>query len=86
MATGYSAADETLDRVRYARDDEEFRKAVSAFQEVVYNDPPAIFLAWEERMRAVSRKFDVHGQESGRDVTASLWRWRLADEARAGIQ
>jgi peptide/nickel transport system substrate-binding protein len=83
MATGYSAADETLDRVRYARDDEEFRKAVSAFQEVVYNDPPAIFLAWEERMRAVSRKFDVHGQESGRDVTASLWRWRPAEAETA---
>jgi peptide/nickel transport system substrate-binding protein len=81
LQTGYSAADAILERVRYAPNDEEFRNAVAAFQQVMHDDPPAVFLAWEERMRAVSQKFEVSGLEPGRDVIASLWRWRPADRA-----
>jgi ABC-type transport system substrate-binding protein len=83
LQTGYSAADETLEQVRYAANDEEFRNAVAAFQKVIHDDPPAVFLAWEERMRAVSQKFEVSGLEPGRDVIASLWRWRPAEAKTA---
>jgi peptide/nickel transport system substrate-binding protein len=83
LQTGYSAADETLEQVRYAATDEEFRNAVAAFQKVIHDDPPAVFLAWEERMRAVSQKFEVTGLEPGRDVIASLWRWRPAEARTA---
>jgi peptide/nickel transport system substrate-binding protein len=86
LQTGYSAADEALERIRYAPNDEEFRNAVAAFQQVMHDDPPAVFLAWEERMRAVSHKFEVTGLEPGRDVIASLWRWRLADQATTTSQ
>jgi peptide/nickel transport system substrate-binding protein len=86
IQTGYSAADETLDQVRYARTDEEFRNAVAAFQRVMHDDPPAIFLAWEERMRAVSREFQVPQLDAGRDVIATIWRWRPEGEANASAR
>ncbi len=86
LNSGYSAADATLDQVRYARTDDEFRNAVAAFQEVVFNDPPAIFLAWEERMRAVSRAFQVPPLEPGRDVVSNLWRWRPAQQTALSVQ
>ncbi|MGH9312480.1 MAG: hypothetical protein ACRD1S_04700, partial [Vicinamibacterales bacterium] len=86
LKSGYSAADDTLDHVRYAATDDDFRNAVAAFQQVMHDDPPAVFIAWEERVRAVSRKFNVPAQEPGRDVTYSLWRWRPATEASAQMQ
>jgi peptide/nickel transport system substrate-binding protein len=86
VRTAYSVADQALDRIRFASNDEEFRKGVAAFQQVIHDDPPAVFLAWEERMRAVSRKFHVPPLEPGRDVVASLWRWRPAAPASARAQ
>jgi peptide/nickel transport system substrate-binding protein len=86
LQTGYVAADATLENIRYARTDEDLRNAVAAFQQVIHDDPPAIFLAWEERVRAVSRKFHVPPPEPGRDVVASLWRWRPAAPASARAQ
>jgi peptide/nickel transport system substrate-binding protein len=86
LQSGYSAADSALNRVRYARNDHEFRAAVAAFQQIIHDDPPAVFLAWEERVRAVNRSFHVPPQEPGRDVVFSLWRWRPAAEARARAQ
>jgi peptide/nickel transport system substrate-binding protein len=86
LQSGFSAADAALDRVRYAKTDDEFRNAVAAFQQVIHNDPPAIFLAWEERVRAVNRTFQVPPQEPGRDIIFSLWRWRPADQRLARAQ
>jgi ABC-type transport system substrate-binding protein len=82
--SGYTAADASLERIRYAQDDDELRDAVAAFQQVMYDDPPAIFLAWEERLRAVSRTFQAPpSDEVGRDIVAGLWRWKPAAEVRA---
>jgi ABC-type transport system substrate-binding protein len=86
LQSGYTAADSALDRVRYAPNDEEFRNAVAAFQQAVHDDPPAVFLAWEERVRAVNRTFHVPPQDPGRDVTYSLWRWRPAAQMSARAQ
>lgn len=74
--SGYKAADPALDRIRLARSDEEIRAGVSDFFRILNDDPPAVFLAWQETSRSVSRRFDVAG-EPGRDIMTSAWRWRL---------
>ena len=72
--------DAGLDRVRHAASDEEYRAGVRAFQQAIVDAPPAIFLAWGERARAVSRRFDVPRPENGRDALATLRLWKPAAE------
>lgn len=67
--------DSALDHVRHAVTDNAYRSAVAEFQQAIGDDPPAIFLAWSERSRAVSKRFDVL-PEPGRDVLATLRLWR----------
>jgi len=74
--------DAALDRIRHASSDDEYRAGVTAFQQAIVDDPPAIFLAWGERARAVSRRFDVPVPENGRDVLATLRLWQPAAEKR----
>lgn len=74
--------DTALDAVRDARNDDEYRTGVAAFQRAIVDDPPAIFLAWSERARAVSTRFDVH-VEPGRDVLNTLRLWRPLTEPKA---
>jgi peptide/nickel transport system substrate-binding protein len=78
-----AAIDGALDRVRHAASDDEYRSGVTAFQQAVVDAPPAIFLAWSERARAVSRRFDVPVQEDGRDILATLYQWRPRVDQRA---
>ena len=61
------------------RVDEEYRAAVHGFQQAIVQDPPAIFLAWSERARAVSRRFDVP-VEPGRDILTTLRLWRPTND------
>jgi peptide/nickel transport system substrate-binding protein len=75
------AVDEALDRVRHAANDDEYRAGVAAFQDAIVDDPPAIFLAWSQRARAVSRRFEVP-IEPGRDVLGTLRLWRPAAGGR----
>jgi hypothetical protein len=70
-----SAADSGLDTIRHARNDETYRQGVAAFQRAIGNDPPAIFLAWIERARAVSTRFEVP-LEPERDVWSTVRLWR----------
>jgi peptide/nickel transport system substrate-binding protein len=49
------------------------RSAVSRLQRVLLDDPPALFLAWNQRTRAVSRRFRV--DDSGRDPLFTIWQW-----------
>src|SRR4051794_24338577 len=72
----YSSAevDAALDRVRHAGSDGEYRVGVSAFQRAIVDDPPAIFLAWSERARAVSTRFETP-IEPGRDILSTLRLW-----------
>ena len=74
---GFSSqrVDLALDAIRHSADDEEYKAGVAAFQRAVVEDPPAIFLAWSERARAVSRRFEVPiGSE--RDVLKTIRLWR----------
>lgn len=75
--SGYTAADAALDRVRGARADQDVRAAVSALQRVLYEDPPGVFIAWDERARAVSRRFVVPAVP-GRDIMPNFWQLRPA--------
>ncbi len=63
--------------------DDEYKSAVGDFERAIAEDPPAVFLAWGERSRAVSNRFDVKPQP-GRDVLATLRLWRpTADKVNA---
>ena len=73
--------DTALDGVRYAASDEAYLTGMTAFQQSVVNDPPAIFLAWMERARAVSKRFTVPAAEPGRDVLSTLRLWRPTGQA-----
>lgn len=78
--------DETLDRIRHARTDDDYRAGVTAFLQAIADNPPALFLAWGERARAVSRKFDVVTEEKGRDILINLRLWRPAGMQQAVTQ
>ena len=67
--------DAALDRVRHASTDDEYRGGVADVQRAVVTDPPAIFLAWSRRARAVSRRFEVPA-EPDTDVLGTLRLWR----------
>jgi peptide/nickel transport system substrate-binding protein len=49
------------------------RSAVSRLQRTLLEDPPALFLIWNQRTRAVSRRFRV--ENSGRDPLFTIWQW-----------
>ena len=50
------------------------RSATARLQRAMFLDPPALFLAWNERSRVVRRNFQIV-QEEGRDPLQMLWRW-----------
>ena len=54
---GSPSMDVALDRIRHAASDDEYARAVASFQQTIVDDPPAIFLAWIQRARAVSKRF-----------------------------
>jgi peptide/nickel transport system substrate-binding protein len=75
------AIDIALDRVRHAVNDESYRAGVAAFQRAISDDPPAIFLAWSDRSRAVTSRYDVQ-PEPTRDVLSTLRLWRPSTNIR----
>jgi peptide/nickel transport system substrate-binding protein len=81
-AIGSPNLDAALDRIRNAASEDDYRAAVSNLQKVTVEDPPAIYLAWGERSRAISNRFDVP-TEPGRDVLATLRLWKPAADPRA---
>ena len=78
---GTATSDAALDRVRNAQSEAAFRDAVAGLQQAFMDDPPAIFLAWSQRARAVSKRFDVVTEE-GRDILGTLRLWKPPPDAR----
>lgn len=76
---GYSGADEILDSMRRAADDNAFRAAAVAFQRRLHEDPPAVFLAWGRTSRAVSTRFEIPAGDE--DIYHTIARWKLAPKA-----
>ena len=62
-------------RIQRAVDETDYMAGVADFQHAMIDDPPAIFLAWSERARAVSTRFTVPA-DPGRDILSSLRLWR----------
>jgi peptide/nickel transport system substrate-binding protein len=77
---GTQQLDEAFDKIRSAASDDEYKAAVAAFQKLTIEDPPAIYLAWGHRSRAVSKRFEVPEGEPGRDVLATLRLWKPSTE------
>jgi peptide/nickel transport system substrate-binding protein len=72
--------DRAFDAMRGAASDPEYQRGVAAYARAIVDDPPAIFLAWSERTRAVSTRYTVPA-EPGRDVLSTLRQWRTAGAA-----
>lgn len=66
--------DRWFDAIRAAAGDAEYRAAAGQLQRALLEDPPALFLAWGRRTRAVSRRFNVP-IEAGQDPVSNFWRW-----------
>jgi peptide/nickel transport system substrate-binding protein len=67
--------DAALDQIQHATTADAYRAGVAAFQKAIFDNPPAVFLAWSERARAVSKRFQVP-VEPGRDILTTLRSWR----------
>jgi len=77
------AAERLFDIVRTStNNDGAVRSATRGLQSVFFQDPPALFLVWNERARALRRDFQVP-QEPGRDPLLSLWRWKPISTTQA---
>jgi ABC-type transport system substrate-binding protein len=76
------AVDTALDSIRHAPDDAAYKAGVAAFQKAIVDDPPAIFLAWGERARAVSTRFELPPVEPGVDILPTLRLWRPATDKK----
>ena len=76
---GYRNAlvDAALDAARDAASEEEFSGAIRRFEAAVRDDPPAVFLAWNQTVQAVSRRFVVPAEQAGRDAIYALHRWQF---------
>jgi len=72
---GDAAVDTALDRARRASSEADYRRAVGDLQKTFIDDPPAIFLAWTVRARAISKRFDVPAEE-GRDILSTIRLWK----------
>jgi peptide/nickel transport system substrate-binding protein len=82
---GNASVDLALERVRNAPTEDQFIQAAAGLQKAFAEDPPAIFLSWSVRARAVSTRFVVPPVEAGRDVLSTLRLWKPAPgELRAG--
>jgi len=75
-ALGYENAEaaQLFELLRASTNEAAIRSAVGRLQRVMLEDPPALFLAWNQRARAVSNRFRVAG-EAGRDPLLTIWQW-----------
>jgi len=58
------------------------QSAFTRLQQTLLDDPPAVFLAWNERSRAVRRDFEIvqDPRQDPADPIYSMWRWTGAPE------
>ena len=81
---GNASVDSALDRVRHAAGDDDLRGAIKGLQQTFMDDPPAVFLAWSVRARAVSKRFIVPTPEAGREILSNLRLWKPSGDQQAG--
>jgi len=71
-------ADRWLDGLRFATGDMATRLATGQLQRTLLEDPPAIFLAWSERARAIGERIDVQAAP-GADPFQAIAEWEIAE-------
>jgi peptide/nickel transport system substrate-binding protein len=83
---GYESAEaeEAFSTLLRSTNEAAIRSATSTLQQVFYDDPPAIFVAWDTRIRAVHRRFVL--PDDGRDPMWSLWKWAVSPSKVASTQ
>ncbi len=74
--SGYTAAQPAAERLRRAGSRDELRTAVHDLHRVLIEDPPAVYLFWQETSRAVGPRVTVPADASG-DVLGSLAQWTV---------
>jgi peptide/nickel transport system substrate-binding protein len=77
-----AAADRWFDAIRSAPTDAEYRVAAGQLQRALLDDPPALFLAWSQRTRAVNRRFNVQ-VDTSHDPMPNILRWTVGNGSRA---
>ncbi|MEQ1573574.1 MAG: ABC transporter substrate-binding protein [Vicinamibacterales bacterium] len=78
-------AERLFDVLRESTNEGAIRSAAKRLQRVFLEDPPAMFLVWNERTRAISRQFTVT-EETDRDPLYTLWRWTASQPPSATAQ
>jgi len=77
-------AEREFDLLRTSTNEVGTQSAFTKLQEVLLSDPPALFLAWNQRSRAVSRRFQIvqDEQHDPADPVYTIWQWTTATGAR----
>jgi len=70
-------AERMFDVLRTSTNDGAVRSSLNRLQRVLLDDPPAIFIAWNDRTMAVRRAFNIV-DEPGHDPFYTIWRWTPA--------
>ncbi|MBM3820817.1 MAG: ABC transporter substrate-binding protein [Acidimicrobiia bacterium] len=75
-AFGYENAEagRLFELLRRSTNEGAIRSAVGRLQRVMLEDPPALFLAWNQRARAISSRFHV-AEKPGHDPLLTIWQW-----------
>jgi peptide/nickel transport system substrate-binding protein len=83
-SSGYQnpVVDRAFDQLRQAADDATTRAAFHDLQAAMFDDPPAVFLAFSETTRAVNRRFRPVTPPGG-DVFRTIPEWHLAQRDTA---
>jgi ABC-type transport system substrate-binding protein len=81
-AFGNKTVDAAFEKARFAETEADYKEAVRGVQNAFIDDPPAIFLAWGERARAISRRFDVPPASPKRDILMTVPFWKPRNDQR----
>ena len=82
-----SEAERLFDVMRTSTNQIAIQSAFTRLQETLLDDPPALFLAWNERSRAVRRDFQIvqDARRDPADPVYSIWRWRPAPQPQVAL-
>jgi peptide/nickel transport system substrate-binding protein len=78
-------AERLFQQLRVSSNETAVRSATNRLQRVFLDDPPALFLAWNQRTRAVRREFQI-AAEPDRDPIQTIERWTLRDTRLASAE
>jgi peptide/nickel transport system substrate-binding protein len=78
-------AERLFQQLRESSNETAVRSATNRLQRVFLDDPPALFLVWNARTRAVRREFQI-AADPGRDPISKIEQWTLRDNQLAGAE